>query len=265
VRSSTPPSTLHVGERWRSGDPVLDTQRGIFPAFVLGGTVPCDRKLSINPRLLGLLDAEQVGATRREPLAPRLVVGGRGPITDVPTTGAALGPDDPVHGALVRSPGQQPLRIPAALYGKVSTALERTEPDAPVMPVGDALRQLYAGTAIGVAGLKAALSPAQLASSIAVPVPDFASRVPIRTRCAVRLLQAPMLDDGRPVAIGDQSRSDEVATELDAHGVTHGELDDVVVISTGAFAAFGLLLFIPRAMADTSSYALSAPMARSTS
>ncbi len=249
VRSSAPPSALHVGERWRSGDPVLDAQRGIFPAFVLGGTVPCERGLDVNP-WLHLLDAEHAAAASPGPLPPRLVVGGHGPVTEVPTTGAAVAPDDPVHAALVRSPGQQPLRISADLHRKVSTALPRGEREAPAMSVGDALRALHAGAGIGVAELKAALSPAQLAASTAVLAPDLTSLVPIRTRCAVHLLQAPMLDDGRPIAIGDQSRSDEVAVELDQRGVTHGELDDVVVISTGAFATFGVLLFIPRAMLE---------------
>jgi large repetitive protein len=249
VRGSSPSSTLHVGERWRSGDAVLDALRGIFPAYVVGGTVPCDRGLHVNPHLLDLLEIERAAPVHSEPLTPGLVVGGRGPITDVAATGAAVDEADPVHAALIRSPGRQALRISAALHSKVTTALARSE-DTPVPSVEDALRTLHSGAAIGVADLTAALSPARLAALAAGPESDPGSRVPIRTRCAVRLLQAPMLDDGRPIALGDQSKSAEVAAELDAHGVTHGELDDVVVIATGAFATFGVLLFVPRSMLE---------------
>jgi large repetitive protein len=198
VRSTPPPSTLHVGERWRSGDPVLDAQRGIFPAYVLGGIVPCDRGVSVNPALLRLLQIDQVPAT--------------------------------------------PLVSPA----------RQQSADAPALTVEDALRTLHDanGTGIGVADLNAALSPARLVTAVPNPVPGFSGPVPIRTRCAVRLLQAPMLDDGRPVVIGDQSRSAQVAAELAADGVTHGPLDDVVVIDTGGFATFGVLLFVPRSMLE---------------
>jgi hypothetical protein len=247
VRSSAAPDTLHVGERWRSGDPVLDAQRGIFPAYVLGGTVPCDRGLQINPDLLHLLQAAPAPG---EPLTPRLVVGGRGPVTDLASTGAAVPEADPAHAALVRSPGQQPVRISAALHGKVTAALARAQAEAPTLTVEEVLRTLDSATGIGVADLRAALSPAQLAAAAAGPAPDLGSTVPVRLRCAVRVLQAPMLDDGRPIVIGDQSRSGQVAGELVAHGVTHGQLDDVVVIATGAFATFGVLLFVPRPMLE---------------
>ncbi|TVZ05053.1 hypothetical protein EAS64_10555 [Trebonia kvetii] len=41
-RSVPPGTTLHVGERWRTGEPQLDELRGIIPAVVVGATVPCD-------------------------------------------------------------------------------------------------------------------------------------------------------------------------------------------------------------------------------
>jgi large repetitive protein len=247
VRSSVPPGTLHVGERWRSGDPVLDAQRGIFPAYVLGGTVPCDRGLHINPHLLHLLQAAPAPAG---PLAPRLIVGGRGPITGAAATGAAVPEADPVHATLVRSPAQQPVRISATLHGKVTAALARAQADGPALTVEEALRTLDSAAGIGVADLRAALSPAQLAAAVAGPMPDLISPVPVRASCDVRMLQAPMLDDGRPIVIGDQSKSGQVAASLAANGVTHGELNDVVVIATGAFATFGVLLFVPRLMLE---------------
>jgi large repetitive protein len=197
VRSTPPPTTLHTGERWRSGDPVLDAQRGIFPAYVLGGTVPCDGNAAVNRDLLRLLGIDQVPA-----------------------------------------PFSGPARQPAAA--------------GPTLSVEDALRAVndLAGPGIGVADLNAALSPARLATAVPNPVPGFPWPAPGRTQCAVRLLQAPMLDDGRPVVIGDQSRSAQIAAELAADGVTHGPLDDVVVIETGAFASFGVLLFVPRSLLE---------------
>ena len=43
TQRSTPPGTsLHVGERWRTGEPQLDALRGVIPAVVVGATVQCD-------------------------------------------------------------------------------------------------------------------------------------------------------------------------------------------------------------------------------
>ena len=198
VRSTPPPATLHAGERWRSGDPVLDAQRGIFPAYVLPGTVPCDQDVPVNRELLRLLGIDQVPA----PVVPG------------------------------------PARQPAAA--------------GPALTVEDALRAVHdlAGPGIGVADLNAALSPARLVTQVPNPLPGLGWPPPGRPQCGVRLLQAPMLDDGRPVVIGDQSRSAQVAAKLAADGVTHGPLNDVVVLETGAFANFGVLLFVPRTMLE---------------
>lgn len=248
VRSSVPSSTLHVDERWRSGDPVLDSKRGIFPGYVLAGLVPCGRRAAGRSDLLSLLRARP--PVLPVPTGPRLVVGGRGPVTDEMATGAAVPEADPVHAALVQSSGQLPLRISAALYEKASAALASNEPVGAAMTVPDALRTLLSGTGIGVSDLASALSPAQLAATAVRPAADNFSRVPSRGECVVQVLQAPMFDDGQPIVIGDHSRSDEVANELAAHGVTHGPLDDVVVVHTGAFATFGVLLFVPEAMLE---------------
>jgi large repetitive protein len=247
VRSAAPPSTLHVSERWRSGDPVLDAQRGIFPAYVLAGSVPCDRGQPTSPYIARLLQSEPIGAAPTAPTvaaAPSLVVGGRGPVTEVAATGAAVPEHDPVHAALVRNPGQLPTRISPALHAKVTASLAIADSDVSMLTVDDAVRALHADTSIGVSELRLALSPARLVSAVVGSASDNASRGPSRAQCTVHVLQAPMLDDGRPVVIGDQSRSKVVAVDLAAHGVTHGELDDVVVIATGAFISFGLLLFV---------------------
>jgi hypothetical protein len=226
VRSTAPQSTLHVGERWRSGDAILDASRGIYPAYVVGGVVPCSHGLGVNPNLLGLLAAEVAPAATS---TPRLTVGN-----------AAVLEEDPVHATLIRDATTEPVRISAALHDKVTASLAR-EDVAPPPAVEDALRTLDAGNGIGVAELKAALSPARLVAS---------SWNPGRRQCAVRVLQAPMLDDGRPIVIGDPSKAEDVAAQLAAHDVTHGDLDDVVVLATGGFATFGVLLFVPRLMLE---------------
>ena len=44
TQRGTPAGTsLHVGERWRTGDPQLDALRGVIPAIVVGSTVKCHR------------------------------------------------------------------------------------------------------------------------------------------------------------------------------------------------------------------------------
>jgi large repetitive protein len=244
VRSTNPPSMLHVGERWRSGDAVLDAARGIFPAFVLGSTVACSPDFGINPQVLQLLTGRDTAPAPAAPAVPRLVVGGRGPIDGAPSSGGAVALDDPVHAALVRNPVQQPIRISAALHRKVTDALARQEHDEYTMTVPEVVRTLQDGTGIGVAALRAALSPARLAASATGQRGDLASSA--STRCGVHVLQAPLFDDGRPVAIGDQSRAADIAARLKALGVTHGDLDNVVVVSTGAFATFGVLLYVQR-------------------
>src|SRR3990172_9181989 len=42
-RTAEPDTTLQVTERWRTGAPVMDGKRGIFPAMVVGGQVKCER------------------------------------------------------------------------------------------------------------------------------------------------------------------------------------------------------------------------------
>ena len=244
VRSSAPPSTLHVGERWRSTDPILDARRGIVPAYVASGTVPCERGVRIDPNLLHLLEAEDAAPIVSG--APQLVVGGRGPVAAAASTGAAVEVSDPVHAAIIRNPAQQSVRISAALYDKVSAVQARE--DVPALTVEDAVWKLDARTGIGVAELTAALSPNRLVS--AAVGASAGSRTPVQRQCAPHVLQAPMFDDGTPIVIGDQSKSGEVAAELDALGVTHGDLDDVVVIDSGAFITFGVLLFVPRVMLE---------------
>jgi hypothetical protein len=246
VRSSAPPSTLHVDERWRSGDPILDAKRGLFPAYVLAGWVACARRQAVRSELLKLLHAQQPAVA--EPAAPRLVVGGRGPVTDVAVTGAVVPESDPVHAALVHDFGQQPVRISAALYEKASAAI--TSGVSATMTVPDALRTLHAGLGIGVADLASALSPTEIATTSVRPVLAEASRVSNRDQCVVHVLQAPMFDDGQPIVIGDQSKAEQIAEELEAHGVTHGPLDDVVVVHTGAFTTFGVLLFVQERMLE---------------
>lgn len=229
-RNGTPDTQLHVFERWRSGDVQLDGLRGIFPALVVGALVPCwqgDRPPEPEPP--GVV-----------PAVPQLVVGGRGPVATVgPASGRAVASDDIVHTLLVRRPDQQPMRISPRLHAKVAA-------DAAValasrgLSVADTVRRLQAGEAVSRADLMESLG-ATGAASRAIGTAAVAPK-----QCQVRVLEAPMLDDGRPIALGDPARTDEVERRLKERGVTHGPLDDVVVIDTGAFASVDLLLFVRR-------------------
>ncbi|WP_448060924.1 hypothetical protein [Cellulomonas hominis] len=242
VRTSAPDTTVRVTERWRSGDGQIDAMRGILPAWVVGGAVPC-RRVDV-PGVAG------PGLVAAEALAPRVVVGGRGSLLTpaVPASAAARGalvPDDhPVFDTLVRSAAQDAVRISSALFDKVEAAARadvgvldavRVAPDAQLSAL---LRSTVAGDALtrGV----------QLAGLGSVAPVAVDPQQPAGRTCLAKVLQAPMLDDGSPVAIGDQRRADEVAGRLKAAGVTHGPLDDVVVVHTGGLHSADVLLLIER-------------------
>ncbi len=44
LRKQTPPTSIHVSERWRCGDPKIDALRGIIPALVLSAAIECQRQ-----------------------------------------------------------------------------------------------------------------------------------------------------------------------------------------------------------------------------
>lgn len=226
VRTASPDTTLAVSERWRSGDQQLDNMRGIIAAEVVGVGVDCHSS----------------GEGRGNGFAtvgPRLAVGGRGAVLAMRPSGQAVADDDTAFGQLVRNDAQEPLRVSERLLAKVRNAAAHdaglaevleSEPDV-------ALQSMLAGISAGAAVPRAA----QLAAGA-----DLGSRRRYRGTCIAKVLQAPMLDSGEPIAIGDPTRRDEVQARLDQLGVLRHDLDDVVILHTGGIERAYLLLLVPR-------------------
>lgn len=254
TRRLTPPdTTLHVYERWRSGDPILDAMRGIFPALVIGGAVDCQRPTP--PRHV------PARTTPAIPGLPQLVIGGHGAIDPGARSplGAAAAIDDPVRAVLVRSDEQLPIRISPALHARISAALavgaaadDGTDalllagsPKA-ALPLTEVTRRLQVGQSLSRAELLATFSPGLAANAAAAGSDVRPGAANPRDRCQVRVLEAPIFDDGRAIVFGDPAKTKEVKARLKALGVSHGPLDDVVVLATGAYVEVDLLLFVPR-------------------
>lgn len=242
TRRSTPPdTTLHVSERWRSGDASLDALRGIFPALVVGGLVPCYQK----PQ--GLAPGLILPGRSTTAHTPQLVVGGQGPVPSRTTgpSGAAVASNDPVHRVLVKSTDQVPLRISPALHAKVAADLLVRQ--AATLPLLEVTRRLQHGEALSRTDLDRTFgpgAPAQAALNAQAAATTGATAPP--RKCEVRLLEAPMYDDGRPIVFGDPAKSDEVRKRLKALGVTRSPLDDVITFDLGACARLDLLVFVRR-------------------
>ncbi|RZS58596.1 hypothetical protein [Sphaerotilus mobilis] len=271
-RSGRPDTGLHVSERWRSGDATLDMQRGIVPALVIGGLVACWHGpadgggttvpgtgvgATVGPTLsTGVRQLVRPLIRPQEQDAPRLLVGGLGPVTTEPTAGGGqvLAADDPVATRFMRRPEALPLRISPALHAKVAAtlALEQAARVDPVTNLLDRADGLDAARLIALARTLGNVSGDAGRTDPPAPAPaqDGNSRAATTgstgARCEVRVLQAPMLDDGRPVAIGNPALAETIARQLKQRGVTHGQLDDVVVVHSGAFVRGHLLLFADR-------------------
>ena len=277
-RSQPPDTQLQVSERWRSGDSNLDYRRGIVPALVTGGVVRCqhdspdddrpdDRPPVVGPPVLGppvvgppvisppIITNPPVLVPIDRPInrpinppvlrprpelvrPPRVVVGGLGAIGPLPKSPAEqrLGDDDLVLNQLVHRPDQRPFRITQRLHNKVV----QTETTAVTLSLDRAINQLQRQDQLS----RQTLLQASLLN------PGKAARVPHGTasrQCPVKVLEAPIFDDGRIVVFGNSQKEAEIAKQLDESGVTHGPLDDVVVLHTGGFKETTLLLLARRA------------------
>lgn len=220
-RSVGPDTTLQATERWRSGNPDLDQRRGIQPALIISGFVAC-------------ATPGREGADVRSRIAR---VGGRGPVGTHAAgvrAGRLVDAADPALDAIVRRPDLDPFRVSERFYDKAVGA--RISAPAP-LDLAAAVQQMLAGGAVSAGDFAGAmLDPQGTRRSIA------GGRV---RRCEVRLLQAPRLDNGRPLVFGDD-RDQSIERAIRDAGVTHGPLDDVIELATGAFIEGGLLLFIRR-------------------
>lgn len=240
-RNGAADTQLKVRERWRSGDVQLDMMRGIFPALVLGAQVPCWQGERPSTPVTDPVGDMGTGGV----VAPRLVVGGTGPIRAAALpTGRAVASDDPVHRFLVRRPEQDSLRISPQLYTKVAADVAAA-PATRGLSVADTLRKLQFGEPLGRADLLTSLGPVGAVTSAVAPA------VNQPRLCEIRVLEAPMLDDGRPIVIGNPEKTAEVEQRLKEAGVTQGPLNDVVVLDIGPFVNLDLLLFARRDLVAT--------------
>jgi hypothetical protein len=227
VRTAAPDTTLAVSERWRSGDLQLDNMRGIIAAQVVGAGVKCH-------------DGGKGDNGGISIVGPRLAVGGRGPVLAARPSGQAVNVDDTAFGRLVRNGAQVPFRVSERLLTKVQsvTAHDAGLAELANTPPDVALNSVLSGIAAGAAVPRAA----QIAAGVDLGV--YTSQQ--RGICIAKVLQAPMLDNGDPIAIGDPQRREEVQTRLDKLGVLRHDLDDVVILHTGGIELAYLLLLVSR-------------------
>jgi len=252
VRSAPAETTLNVTEQWRTGDPSIDSARGIIPAIVVGGLVPCHTKDPQQPPVVVTVAPSVLGAvaTAANHLAPAL--------GDVLIGRQVLAATDPVRGLVARRLDSAPVAISPAFHAKATDALP-------------ALRDQVSGTealsfeaTIGHLTERMPISRAQLANlqplhavasafglAAGTPARPAATGTPATSaaagsRCPVKALQSPLFDDGRPTLFGDPATDKWVESELAKRKIKHGPLDDVVILHTGGYVSFGVLLFVPR-------------------
>lgn len=248
-RSEPPETSLDVSERWRSGSAPLDKRRGLMGATVTNAAVPCDlnddNPLGTPPRTLpDRILAESTSVRTAAPVSgsqtPSVVVGGRGSVRlkRRASAGQILGARDPVRSQLSRRPHQRPFRISERLHRKISQ-VTRNRPNQSSL-LGSFNSQLRNSTGRQLATIQAELSKASTRS----PLGDLQiAPSPNRPLCEVRLLNAPIFDNGQAIVLGNLQHQVEVEAALEEAGVSHGPLDEVVVLHTGAFQYTRVLLF----------------------
>ena len=218
-RKEPPPTGIHVSERWRSGDAKIDALRGIIPAIVVGSAIKCGDQppppVSSVPRI-----AEALRGIAFDPgLARRL---------------------DALE-ATQAVPQLQRIEVLARAGANVrllekASRLE-TLPAAGVDAVTVAGKIANGGVVSRHEVSAAFLGPA------AGPSPGAAGG----QVCQTRVLESPIFDDGRLIVFGNLHRDGKRVTEaLKKAGVTHGPLNDVVVLNTGVFVDATILLFVRR-------------------
>ena len=234
-RGTAPDTTLHVSERWRTGDPQLDALRGVIPAVVVGSTVNCGG--GGRPGILDVLD----------PVATRpagggvLVIGGAGPVDTIRPNGLLVDPAAAVHHVLAPAADALDVRLSHAFGAKAEAAL------------GD-LELLAAGGE--AATFEDMLAQSEVGTPVSRPQWDLALQSLDRVRpaegprsgaCPVKALQAPMLDNGLASNFADKATLRKLAAA--AIKDEQRDLFDIVRLHTGAYKSLGLLLFVPRAIA----------------
>ena len=238
-RSAPPDTTLHVSERWRTGDPQLDALRGVIPAIVVGSTVKCDRGAD-RPDILDVIGAVSTHATG----AGRLVVGGAGPVDDARRSGLLVDADAAVRRLLSPASDALDVRVSPTFADKVEAAEPGLDAlaEAGEATFVDALTQSTFGTPVSRTHWQLGLQTLGPIKPDRAPATDGQRGV-----CPVKALQAPMLDNGLATNFADKATRRRLAAAKIKD--EDRDLFDVVRLHTGAYASLGLLLFVPRQIA----------------
>ena len=240
-RSNVPDTSLVVTERWRSGNPILDSRRGLVAALVWGAPIHCSL-------LTDGEEDEQSKANEEVSSPPSVVVGGRGPIRASAEKGGgqAVGKDDPVRSQLTRRPHKTPFRITPRLHEKVSQSVDQLSTASTTQSKANLAVSLPTRT-IARRLSQGALDPQDLYQAISTsledPIPGTPSTFDDQPLCLLKVLQAPMFDNGDAVVFGNPEEEAEIAAVIAAAGVTHGPHDDAILLHTGPFKQTTLLLF----------------------
>jgi hypothetical protein len=222
-RSSRPDLALHVREAWRTGDRQLDQARGIIAAAIEGALVPCAPRERIAPPLgPAPLSLRETAIARSGIAVERFTARDR--ISDI----GALN-------AINRE------RLAAATRGSFGT---REAPDvltAETLSLAEVRRRIVEGEALRRGTLLNSL--AENAGREAPAGSRTTMALADGEQCPGRVLAAPIYDVGLPVALGNRSREDEIARQLDEAGYRFGPLSNAIVIESGAIVAGNLLLW----------------------
>ena len=220
-RKEPPPTAVHVSERWRCGDAKIDALRGIIPASVLGAIIKCQQQTpSTTVNAAGVMGALS-GVAFDPVLARRL---------------EALD-------AAQATPQLQ--RIAHLAQARASARLLEKASRIETIPADGVDAVTVAGKLAG--GM--VVSRFEIAATFLAPAAGAspAATVGVAQICQTRVLEAPIFDDGRLIVFGNVNRdSQRVADALKRAAVTHGPLNDVVVLNTGGFVDAAILLFVRR-------------------
>jgi large repetitive protein len=221
-RKQPPPTSIHVSERWRCGDPKIDALRGIIPAIVLGAAIKCQQQQT-HPRPVNL---------------PSVIGGLRGVAFD-PVLARRL---DTLQATQATSQLQ---RISSLAQAGASVRLLEKAGRVETLPAAG----VDGVSVVGKLATGAAVSRLELAATFQTPSARASAAATTGDGhiCQTHVLQSPIFDDGRLIVFGNGKRdSKRVADALKKAGVTHGPLNDVVVLNTSEFVNATVLLFVRR-------------------
>ncbi len=286
VRSEPVDTSLHVFETWRTGETQLDRRRGIIPAVIEGGKVPC-----IDDLLPPDNDDDDVdtggGFTGPDILGTRPLV----PDVEIFTrpNGGFTIPDAVLDDAFRPTRGLETrdfstdLRVNRDVLRSVtrpndlsSTAIDRLRVetdrlsaatagsfgdriidnlDAPTLAIDEAVRRVTFGKAVSRTSILSAVRGLQpTANDNSVATTGTTANLPDDIlKCDGRVLASPLWDIGKPVVFGNPQAADDIQGELDLLGHKHGPLSDVIRIDKGEIVDGVLFMWVNRALLNKES------------